>query len=542
MFRLASIGLFASVLSAQPFIYRHGVLNAASFMAPGAPGGAIAQGALFSIFGSGLGPDSAISASSYPLQTNLAGVTVKVSTGGMSVNAYPVFAGASQLNVIMPSNAPLGRVSVQVTYSGSSSNPAPINVVPGALGIFSVNSAGFGPGVLTNYVSSASQPVNSLQASAVPGQVITLWGTGLGPVTGGDNVAPPAGNLKASTEVFVGGVSATVSYHGRSPCCAAEDQIVFTVPENAPTGCYVPVLARVAGTTVSNAVTMAISSKGGACSDPANPAAQAIAAGGNIGAIVAQRIITSAPTTDDSVFADFRKIASGPWAFDSVYSLPPLGTCTTYVMEGDVINGSALLPGEASTANVLAAGANLTAQGPGGSIQVPGPAPFGALLGGQDPAEKLTTPFFDVPGGATFSTSGGTDVDPITANVNTPAGITWTNQNALGTINRSKGFTVTWSGGNPASDNAIVVGIGENLSSNVSTVVICLADVSVNSFIVAPPFLANLAATNLADTTTAGALFVGSLPMKKPGQFSAKGLNTGIAAFSALDALAVAFQ
>ena len=72
--------------------------------------------------------------------------------------------------------------------------------------------------------------------------------------------------------VFVGGVSATISYHGRSPCCAGLDQVVFTVPANAPTGCYVPVVVRMSGTVVSNAVTMAIASATGAssCSRPMN--------------------------------------------------------------------------------------------------------------------------------------------------------------------------------------------------------------------------------------------------------------------------------
>ncbi len=70
--------------------------------------------------------------------------------------------------------------------------------------------------------------------------MITLWGTGLGPVAA-DNVAPIAGNLPTQVELFVGGVPATVNYSGRTPCCSGVDQIAFVVPANAPQGCWVPV-------------------------------------------------------------------------------------------------------------------------------------------------------------------------------------------------------------------------------------------------------------------------------------------------------------
>jgi|CZKS01.1.fsa_nt_gi hypothetical protein len=42
--------------SAQPLIAPRGIVNGASFMAPGLPAGSIAQGSLFTIFGIRLGP------------------------------------------------------------------------------------------------------------------------------------------------------------------------------------------------------------------------------------------------------------------------------------------------------------------------------------------------------------------------------------------------------------------------------------------------------------------------------------------------------
>lgn len=56
---LGLTGFAASVSFAQlPYINYRGVVNAASFMSPGLPGGAVARGSAITIFGSNLGPKS----------------------------------------------------------------------------------------------------------------------------------------------------------------------------------------------------------------------------------------------------------------------------------------------------------------------------------------------------------------------------------------------------------------------------------------------------------------------------------------------------
>src|SRR5205823_4973582 len=185
-------------------------------------------------------------------------------TGSTTVNAIPLYVSASQINAIMPSNAPVGIASVRVKTVNQQSNAMTVNISPSAFGIFTATGTGLGPGILQNFVSQTNQPINSATIAAQPGQVITLWGTGLGPVAT-DNVAPTAGNLSTKVELSVGGVTAGTLYSGRTPCCAGVDQIVFQVPSNAPLGCWVPVYVRTAGTTVSNFVTMAITADGSPC-------------------------------------------------------------------------------------------------------------------------------------------------------------------------------------------------------------------------------------------------------------------------------------
>src|SRR5579872_622511 len=208
----------ATSVSAQPLVYNRSIYNAASFMPAGIPAGAIARGSIFSLFGRNLGPATGVSANSFPLGTTLSTVSVTVTQGSTTVNVIPVYVSTSQINAIMPSNAPIGNASLQVKVGNFLSNLTPVRVTNSAFGIFTALGTGLGPGILQNFISQSSQPINSPTISAQTGQTITLWGTGLGPVlSGADNVAPAVGNLPVKTEVFVGGVSATILYSGRTP-------------------------------------------------------------------------------------------------------------------------------------------------------------------------------------------------------------------------------------------------------------------------------------------------------------------------------------
>ena len=118
-----------------PIINYRGILNAASLTPPGLNGSAIAQGSIFSITGQQLGPAALTESSGFPLLTTLAGVSVKVTQGTTSVNAFPLVVSAGQVLAIMPSNAPLGPVSIQVTYNNDTSNMTTATVAANSFGI-----------------------------------------------------------------------------------------------------------------------------------------------------------------------------------------------------------------------------------------------------------------------------------------------------------------------------------------------------------------------------------------------------------------------
>src|SRR5712692_1852512 len=270
---MRAVALFvASVcpVAAQPLISTGGVVNSASYQSAASPGGAIGQGSIFSIFGTGLGPPSpGVQVSEFPLSVTLAGVSVRLlHQSGVALSAIPLFVSDTQINALLPSTTPIGQVFVTVSYNGQSGGAERIKVVRSSFGIFT--GCGFfctDAAIAQNFVSPAEQPLNSPSSTARPGQTVILWGTGLGPIAGLDNTAPAPANLNEPVEVTLGGHPAPIDYRGRSGCCAGVDQINFRIPPDAPSGCAVPIQVRLQDGVYSNIASIAIDPEGRPCSD-----------------------------------------------------------------------------------------------------------------------------------------------------------------------------------------------------------------------------------------------------------------------------------
>src|SRR5207248_3312604 len=99
---------------AQPKISDGGVLNSASYVGAGFANSGIAQGSLFLVFGSGLGP-AAIQSTGFPLPKQLGGTSMKVTVNGTTVDALMVYSLASQLAAVLPSSTPTGTGTITVT-------------------------------------------------------------------------------------------------------------------------------------------------------------------------------------------------------------------------------------------------------------------------------------------------------------------------------------------------------------------------------------------------------------------------------------------
>jgi uncharacterized protein (TIGR03437 family) len=536
--------------AAQPYINYRGIVNVASYMAPGLPAGSLPQGGMVAIFGSNLGPANGAKATSFPLGTTLSGVSVTLTQRSTTVNVYPVYVGPGQINAIVPSNTPLGRVSVRATVNGVVSNPSPANVVSSSFGIFTVNGAGFGPASVQNF-STAGLPVNSTQLSAQPGQVEVLWGTGLGPVAQ-DNVAPTAVDLPEKVEVFVGGQAASVSYSGRSSCCAGIDQINFTVPPSAPAGCYVPVVVRVNGSVVSNTATMAIDPNGAPCTDSANPIAAVFRAGGRFGAALLMyeedQVTVNGAAQDFSVESaalSLRQEAGGVWAFNPYISFPPLGTCTAYGIAG-VLPALADLPGIAATVKDLDGGASVSLTSAPATASLPqsanSPVIYAAILATSQNLTGLPLSFFVDGASSTLTGTGGADVGPFQAAIAANAGPVWTNSADATTVTRAAGLTMTWSNAPVAANVISIIGFNVDPANNVSGGFQCLANPAAGSFTVPALALANVPATPSGLTVVRGWIAVGAAQLASPTTFTATGLDRGIGIFSSSSQQTVVYQ
>jgi uncharacterized protein (TIGR03437 family) len=556
MRNLIRVGALCAILGGAavaqpPLIYNRSIYNAASFMPAGVPMGAIAQGSIFSIFGNFLGPSKAVTASSFPLANTLAGVSINIIQGSTTVPAIPVYVGIGQINAIMPSTAPLGIASVQVVVNNARSNMAPIQIVSSEVGIFTANGTGIGPGVLWNFIAQNNQPVNSPTVTAKNGQVITLWGTGLGPIAGADNVAPTTGNLPVQVQVFVGGQPATVQYSGRSGCCAGVDQIVFTVPKNAPTGCWVPVYVKTGGTTISNFVTMAIEPTPGVCTTDVLPqVTSSFVQGKRIAEALATRTVTRqdvgvlAPvdiTSDYHVDFAFQP-DPGQFPFNPAIAFPPSGTCTAYAHPGDMLNGSPL-PGMAPTTMPLDMGAPFLLTGPNGSKTLSAGF-FGAqagYLGGSISNNILPSSLFLDPGSYTLQGFGGADVGPFSTSFTIPQPLTWTNRLQTNVVNRTQPLTISWSGGDSGQVVAML-GFGDDLPSNSSAVFVCIAPPGATSFTVPTDMLSILPATRLNPLQSNDVIYLMALSGSSLKSIAAKGLDVGLTSFYSIIGKTVVWQ
>jgi uncharacterized protein (TIGR03437 family) len=148
--RLLAVSLLSAAIAlAQPVIGGSAV-SSASYRTPGMPGSGVAQGSIFIIFGTGLGPTALVEATTFPLQTTLGGTSVSVTVGGAQQDAILLYTYSYAVAAILPSTTPVGSGTFTVTYNGQISAPAPIQVVASAFGIYTLNEQGSGQAIATD--------------------------------------------------------------------------------------------------------------------------------------------------------------------------------------------------------------------------------------------------------------------------------------------------------------------------------------------------------------------------------------------------------
>jgi uncharacterized protein (TIGR03437 family) len=471
-------GLVATVPAmAQPAISAtNGVLNASSYLPD------VARGSWFVVFGSGMGPASLTQASGSPFPTELGGtrVTFTPAAGGTAIDARLWYTSAGQLAGLLPSTAAAGDYDVRVVFGGQTSAPRRVRVVERNFGFATVAQNGAGPAQATNAslnngVSLVRFTTGSLNFNnliwqyrpAYPGEILVLWGTGLGPDAQSDVTGGTSGDQTAAggIRVIVGGVEITPVYAGRSSGSPGLDQINFPLPAGVELGCTTSLQVR-AGGRLSNLGSLALASSGRAqCTHPTLTEAvlRRLDQGGTItiGALTLAKTSTkiSAPgigtidSASESAGGFFGRYGISQIA-DANFSLTQAGACYFYRRTGDLASIATGTPPQA-----LDAGNQLTLSGPNASNRaIPNQIDrqtnrrtntysatlysSGFMGFGGEGSPTLTQ------GTYTMAGTGGADVGAFSTNINFPGAFTWTNESTVpAVVPRGQNLPITWTGG-----------------------------------------------------------------------------------------------
>lgn len=498
------------VIFAQPTVSE--LQNNYSYTQPGLPNYGISPGSLFIIKGSDLATTTNTS-EKFPLTESLNGTSVSVTVNGVATQPTLYYILPTQLGAVLPEGTPIGSGMLTVSSAGQTSQAVPIQVVQSAFGILTYNGAGFGPAYAfdQNYV-----PITATHPAA-PGQLIVLWGTGVGPDPNNDDKTEPqkTNNLTGiPMQVIIGGLSAKVYYKGRS-AYPGVDEVFAYVPSAVSLGCYVSVVTE-SGSLTSNYSTIPVAAKGAAnCSDEISilngwrSLAGKAAANISILSLYTQTAQTATGTQSQSSANGQFKSDNAVQIYSELFAdgLASLGSCVV------VQHGSGGAP------TILTAGSSLNLNGPGGEqISLPYTAahnpPYSATL---------ATDFIPSAGGTfTFSGSGGSgaQIGSFNVSVTLPPPVTWTNMSAASNIVKSRGFPVNWTGG--TSSGIVLISGDSTGAAGLKVTFQCFVPATAGTFMIPPEVL-----LSLPDTTTSASLGVGSL--EDPVTFSASGLDLGIA-------------
>jgi uncharacterized protein (TIGR03437 family) len=229
-FATATVNLVLPPAPPAPLIVAEGIANAASFRAAATDGG-IAPGEMITIFGSNLGPASAVTS-----QLDARGfVTTRLGGTRVLFDGTPgamIVASAGQVSAIVPYGIEgLRSTAVSVEFDGRASAQIPISVTAAVPAIFTQSSTGSGLAA----VSRQNGQLVTADNPATGGEVLTLFATGEGATTppgvDGKPAAAPLPLPRLPVKILIDGLEAELLYAGGAPGqVAGVMQVNFVMP------------------------------------------------------------------------------------------------------------------------------------------------------------------------------------------------------------------------------------------------------------------------------------------------------------------------
>jgi len=531
--------IFAAAAAAQvPSIAA--LANNYSYIPTGLPNYGIAQGSIFSIFGSFPGVASS-PLEGVPLTTKVNNVSVNVTVGSTTTSAIIYYVSTTLIDAILPSGTPVGTGTLTVVLPNTNTANIPITVVQSAFGILTLNQGG--TGAAWAFDANNGYATIGYATAANPGDTIVFYGTGLGPVTGDETQTQTQTNLGLPIEADIGGVAGTVTYHGRT-VFPGLDQVNVVVPAGV-SGCSVSLVVKT-GNYVSNATSIAVAQTGRVCSDPntgysTTVLSKCATSGCSTGSINISKTTTttqgiSVPgvgtvgggtSTSDSISASFYKITAAQ-AATGIYSSPltaSIGSCTVYTFSysGNTAPSIPTVTYTALNAGTINVGGAATTS----MAYQNGFYSASSSTGGLIPASGGTFNFTNGSGGPDIGAFSGASITlgaPLTSNVST-----------ISTVTRANGQTVTWTGGTAGTYVVIwgdsVSQVGTSTTAFVGAYFWCTAPQSAGSFTVPASVLLSLPPTGTITESGISipiASFLTVSNSSNPVSFTAPNLDQGI--------------
>ncbi len=483
-----------------PAILQEGIRNEASRLPPSLPGGALSPGGRATVEGV-----------RFPARP-----TVRLRMGARSWTISGTPAGEKRFVWRVPDDVPAGMADLRVANDDGESRNYAVPVAAASGGLYSRNGEGWGPAEVT---FDEEHP-------ARPGAAIALPATG-----------------SVTAELLVGATRVEARWEAGADGRAL---VRATLPATVPEGCHVPVRLVYGGGVASNTVTLPIAAQG-ACRAagiwPQDPAA------GELGLLVAMRLRMrlampgEAPVDfvdEEAAFHVFRPMAG----LTPLQALPPPGACATfhglYQNEAGVRQTllemlQARLPGRK-----VDAGPELrfAREGAAQSVRrVPQTGDYFAFLGGERPDfARGALPLFLESGDYRVTAPGGQDLGSFSTGLRMPGDLRARHADV---VERRRGFTVQWTGGDPASPTYLVA-FSVRHSTTAFGATVCSARPGAHRFTLSAESLANLPETEPASTLPLNlVLVISAVP---PRRFTAPGLAHGYTLGFSVSGRSVAFR
>jgi uncharacterized protein (TIGR03437 family) len=247
------------------------VLNAASFAAPGATL-RLAPGEIISVFGSGLGPSTALMATptnnAFPTTLGTPAALVEFELAPNTWTPSPlIFVQANQINAQTPfAMTPATGLRMRVTYNNLASTPVTFDAVAADPGLFTIDSSGKGQAAALNYATATqAYSLNSSSNPVTKGDVLVLYLTGGGAITPAPNPegqlsgTNPLPALAGTASVTIGGEAASVISATAVPgALGGLIQLNVSVPTSLKAGKDLPVVVVISGRATPATATVAV--------------------------------------------------------------------------------------------------------------------------------------------------------------------------------------------------------------------------------------------------------------------------------------------